>query len=188
MKSLANLKPAKGSNKNKKRLGRGPGSGLGKTSGKGHKGQKARKGGKVRPGFEGGQMPLYRRLPKRGFKNPFRVEFNPINLDTLNKFDADTTVTPEVLEKAGLVRKPGNPIKLLGRGKLDKALKVSLQNLVLPQKLQLKRQAVKSRRSNRGTADFIPFGEYEPSPKEDTLHSRFFGTLSNRGSCSHTRG
>jgi len=126
MKTLSNLSPAKGSNKNKKRIGRGPGSGYGKTSGKGHKGQKARKGGKVRPGFEGGQMPLYRRLPKRGFKNPFRVEFNPINLDTLNKFDADTQITPEVLEKAGLIRKPGNPIKVLGRGKLEKALKVNL--------------------------------------------------------------
>ena len=126
MKSLANLTPAKGSNKNKKRLGRGPGSGLGKTAGKGHKGQKARKGGKIRPGFEGGQMPLYRRLPKRGFKNPFRVEYNAVNLDTLNKFEAGSTVTPEVLEKAGLIKKPGQPIKLLGRGELGKSLTISL--------------------------------------------------------------
>lgn len=124
MKTLANLSPAKGSNRKKKRLGRGPGSGLGKTSGKGHKGQKARKGGKVRPGFEGGQMPLYRRLPKRGFKNPFRVEYNPINLDALNRFEAGTRVTPEVLAQAGLLPKPTSPVKLLGRGSLDKAITV----------------------------------------------------------------
>ncbi|NRA64433.1 MAG: 50S ribosomal protein L15 [Pseudobacteriovorax sp.] len=126
MKSLGNLTPAKGSNKNKKRLGRGPGSGLGKTAGKGHKGQKARKGGKVAPGFEGGQMPLYRRLPKRGFKNPFRVEFNAVNLDTLNRFEAGSTITPETLEQAGLIRKPGKPIKLLGRGSLEKSMTISL--------------------------------------------------------------
>ena len=127
MKNLSNLSPAKGSNKKKKRIGRGPGSGLGKTAGKGHKGQKARKGGGVAPGFEGGQMPLYRRLPKRGFKNPFRKDYNPINLDSLNRFDAGSTVTPEVLDKAGLLKKPGNPVKLLGRGTLDKALTVSVQ-------------------------------------------------------------
>ena len=127
MKDLSNLSPAKGSNKKKKRIGRGPGSGLGKTAGKGHKGQKARKGGGVAPGFEGGQMPLYRRLPKRGFKNPFRKEYNPINLDSLNRFDAGSTVTPEVLDKAGLIRKPGCPVKILGRGKLEKALNISVQ-------------------------------------------------------------
>lgn len=127
MKDLSNLSPAKGSNKKKKRVGRGPGSGLGKTAGKGHKGQKARKGGGVAPGFEGGQMPLYRRLPKRGFKNPFRIEYNPINLDNLNQFDAGTHVTPELLDKAGLLRKSGCPVKLLGRGTLDKALNVSVQ-------------------------------------------------------------
>ena len=126
MKDLSNLSPAKGSNKKKKRIGRGPGSGLGKTAGKGHKGQKARKGGGVAPGFEGGQMPLYRRLPKRGFKNPFRKEFNPINLDGLSKFEAGTTITPELLDKAGLIKKPGCPVKLLGRGTLDKALNISV--------------------------------------------------------------
>lgn len=124
MKNLGNLVPAKGSNKKKKRLGRGPGSGLGKTAGKGHKGQKARKGGKVAVGFEGGQMPLYRRLPKRGFKNPFRVEYNPINLDTLNRFGAGEKVTPEVLAKAGLLPRPDSPVKLLGRGSIEKALTV----------------------------------------------------------------
>ena len=127
MKDLSNLTPAKGSNKKKKRIGRGPGSGLGKTAGEGHKGQKARKGGGVAPGFEGGQMPLYRRLPKRGFKNPFRTEYNPINLDSLNRFEAGSTVTPEVLDKAGLLRKAGCPVKILGRGTLEKALTVNVQ-------------------------------------------------------------
>lgn len=126
MKSLENLHPAPGSNKNKKRLGRGPGSGKGGTSGKGHKGQKARKSGNVRAGFEGGQMPLYRRLPKRGFKNPSRIEYNPINLDALNAFDAGTVVTAELLAQGGLLRKPNMPVKLLGRGQLTKALTVKL--------------------------------------------------------------
>tara|TARA_B100001094_G_C18048529_1_gene728769 strand:- start:431 stop:886 length:456 start_codon:yes stop_codon:yes gene_type:complete len=126
LKRLDNLKPAKGSNRSKKRLGRGPGSGLGKTSGKGHKGQKARKGGKVAPGFEGGQMPLYRRLPKRGFKNPFRVEYNAVNVDALNRFENGAEVTVEALKKAGLVRKPNLPVKLLANGKLEKKLTVSV--------------------------------------------------------------
>lgn len=124
MKSLENLHPAPGSNKDKKRLGRGPGSGVGGTSGKGHKGQKARKSGGIRPGFEGGQMPLYRRLPKRGFKNPSRIEYNPINLESLNGFDAGTTVTPELLAQGGLLRRPDQPVKLLGRGTLSKALTI----------------------------------------------------------------
>ncbi|HET9239526.1 MAG TPA: 50S ribosomal protein L15 [Oligoflexus sp.] len=126
MKSLENLHPAPGSNKNKKRLGRGPGSGKGGTSGKGHKGQKARKSGNVRAGFEGGQTPMYRRLPKRGFKNPSRIEYNPINLDALNAFDAGTVVTAELLAQGGLLRKPDMPVKLLGRGQLTKALTIKL--------------------------------------------------------------
>ena len=126
MKTLGNLKPAKGSNRKKKRIGRGPGSGLGKTSGKGHKGQKARKGGKVRPGFEGGQMPLYMRLPKRGFKNPFRKNYNPINLDMLSRFDANTKITPELLAESGLLKRPKDPVKLLGRGDLDKSYNIAL--------------------------------------------------------------
>ena len=124
LKGLNNLKPAKKSHRGKKRLGRGTGSGLGKTAGKGHKGQKARTGGKVAAGFEGGQMPLYRRLPKRGFKNPFRVEYNAINLESLNRFDEGSTVTVELLKKAGLVKKPRNPVKLLARGNLTRALTV----------------------------------------------------------------
>lgn len=127
MKSLENLHPAPGSNKNKKRLGRGPGSGIGGTSGKGHKGQKARKSGNVRAGFEGGQTPLYRRLPKRGFTNPSRIEYNPINLEALDSFDAGTVVTPELLAESGLLRKPGSPVKLLARGALTKALTIKVQ-------------------------------------------------------------
>lgn len=126
MKSLENLHPAAGSNKKKKRLGRGPGSGKGGTSTKGHKGQKARKSGNVRAGFEGGQMPLYRRLPKRGFTNPSRIEYNPINLDALNAFDAGTVVTAEALVGKGLIRRPTDPVKLLARGSLTKALTVKL--------------------------------------------------------------
>ena len=122
LKNLGNLKPAKGSNKNRKRKGRGPGSGNGKTAGKGHKGQKARAGGGIAPGFEGGQMPLYKRLPKRGFKNPFRVRYNPINLDMLNRFSDGERVSVETLRSAGLVKSPKDPVKLLGRGSLDKKL------------------------------------------------------------------
>lgn len=124
MKTLENLHPAPGSNRSKKRLGRGPGSGVGGTSGKGHKGQKARKSGGIRPGFEGGQMPLYRRLPKRGFKNPSRMDYNPINLEALNVFDAGTVVTPELLAERGFLRSQSAPVKLLGRGVLEKALTV----------------------------------------------------------------
>lgn len=129
MKNLGNLSPSKGSNVQKKRLGRGIGSGLGKTAGKGHKGQTARKGGGIAPGFEGGQMPLYRRLPKRGFKNHFRVEFNAVNLDALEKFDGSAEVTPELLAGAGLLKIKGAPVKLLGRGTLSKPLKISVHKV-----------------------------------------------------------
>ena len=129
MKSLANLHPAPGSNKNKKRLGRGPGSGVGGTSGKGHKGQKARKSGPVRAGFEGGQMPLYRRLPKRGFTNPSRIEYNPVNVEALKVFSAGSEVTPALLAEKGLLRKPNQPVKLLGRGSLDISLKIRVHKV-----------------------------------------------------------
>jgi len=127
MKTLSNLKPNKGSNQKKKRLGRGIGSGLGKSSGKGMKGQLARKGGKLTPGFEGGQMPLYRRLPKRGFTNLFRKHYNEVNLSSLNKFKAGTRVSHEELKKAGLLRSPELPVKLLGNGKLDVSLTVVVE-------------------------------------------------------------
>jgi large subunit ribosomal protein L15 len=121
--TLSTLAPAPGSHQARKRVGRGPGSGLGKTSGKGHKGHKARTGGGTNPGFEGGQMPMYRRLPKRGFTNPFRVENQAVNLAQLKKVSA-TEVSPETLYSAGLVGKLDAPIKLLGTGDADRAYTV----------------------------------------------------------------
>ncbi|KHF39008.1 MULTISPECIES: 50S ribosomal protein L15 [Bacillaceae] len=121
---LHELKPAEGSRKVRNRVGRGIGSGNGKTAGKGHKGQNARSGGGVRPGFEGGQNPLYRRLPKRGFTNPTRKEYTVVNLETLNRFDAGTEVTPELLIESGTVKNVKVGIKILGNGKLEKNLTV----------------------------------------------------------------
>lgn len=120
---VGDLRPAPGSRKAKKRVGRGIGSGHGKTAGRGHKGQKARAGGGVRPGFEGGQMPLQRRMPKRGFTNPFRREYAIVNLDQLNRFADDTVVTEELLREEGLVKK-NLPVKVLGRGELERRLEV----------------------------------------------------------------
>lgn len=118
--TLSTLRPAPGSRRNRKRIGRGPGSGTGKTSGKGHKGHKARSGGGTNPGFEGGQMPLYRRLPKRGFTNPFKVTAQAVNLGRLKVLEG-TEVTPDSLHAAGLVGRPGDPVKLLGTGEADRA-------------------------------------------------------------------
>ena len=110
-----------GATKTRKRVGRGIGSGLGKTSGKGHKGQNARSGGGVRPGFEGGQLPLYRRLPKRGFSNAlFKTRYATINLSDLNKFEDGAVITPELLKEMGLVKKQLDGIKVLGNGTLEK--------------------------------------------------------------------
>ena len=119
---LEELKPKEGSKKNAKRVGRGPGSGLGKTSGKGHKGQKARSGGVKGPGFEGGQMPLQRRLPKRGFTNIFRKEYAVVNLADLEKIGGSAAITPEVLVEKRLVRKLGDGVKILGNGELKTKL------------------------------------------------------------------
>ena len=122
---LHTMKPAEGATFTRKRVGRGIGSGLGKTSGKGHKGQNARSGGGVRQGFEGGQLPLFRRLPKRGFTNAmFKKEYAVINLSDLNKFEDGTTVSPELLKEMGLVKKQLDGIKVLGNGKLEKKLVV----------------------------------------------------------------
>jgi large subunit ribosomal protein L15 len=121
--TLSTLRPARGSTPPRKRVGRGPGSGLGKTSGKGHKGHKARTGGSTNPGFEGGQMPMYRRLPKRGFTNPFKVTAQPVNLRQLAKLGV-LDVSPETLYAAGLIGKPGAPVKLLGTGEADRAYSV----------------------------------------------------------------
>lgn len=121
---LHQLQPAPGSRKSKKRLGRGPGSGLGKTAGKGHKGMLARSGTANVAGFEGGQMPLARRLPKRGFHNPFRTEFAVVNLKTLAALDETTNVTPQVLYEKRIVKKQSKPIKILGVGEMDKPMTI----------------------------------------------------------------
>ncbi|MCD8502120.1 MAG: 50S ribosomal protein L15 [Bacillaceae bacterium] len=121
---LHELKPAEGSRKERKRIGRGIGSGTGKTAGKGHKGQNARSGGGVRPGFEGGQMPIFRRLPKRGFTNPTRKEYAIVNLETLNRFDEGVEVTPELLIESGIVKNEKDGIKILGEGNIEKKLTV----------------------------------------------------------------
>ena len=121
--TLSSLAPAPGSTQARKRVGRGPGSGLGKTSGKGNKGHKARTGGGTNPGFEGGQMPLYRRLPKRGFTNPFRVETQVVNLTDLKKVSAGE-ISPETLYSAGLIGKPDSKVKLLGTGEADRSYTV----------------------------------------------------------------
>lgn len=121
---LHELSPAPGSRREGRRVGRGIGSGLGKTSGKGHKGQNARAGGGVRPGFEGGQMPLYRRLPKRGFTNIFRKEFATVNLEALNRFEDGTEVTPETLYGERVVKRAKDGVKILGGGELTKKLTV----------------------------------------------------------------
>ena len=119
------LTPAEGSTRETKRLGRGIGSGLGKTSGKGHKGQKARSGGGVRPGFEGGQIPLFRRLPKRGFSNAlFKTEYAVINLSDLNRFNDGDVVTPELLREMGIIKKQLSGVKVLGNGTLEKKVTV----------------------------------------------------------------
>ena len=122
---LSNLKPPKGAKHAKKRIGRGQGSGQGKTAGRGHKGAKSRSGFKFKRGFEGGQMPLHRRVPKRGFHNPFRIEYDVINLDALAaKFDAEAVVTPELLREHGLVPRGARPVKVLARGDIGKKLTV----------------------------------------------------------------
>ncbi|MBU5425670.1 50S ribosomal protein L15 [Tissierella pigra] len=127
---LNDLRPnAGGGSKPKKRLGRGIGSGLGKTSGKGHKGQNARSGGGVRPGFEGGQMPLFRRIPKRGFTNIFAKEYAIVNIEELNRFEENTVVTPELLFSEGIVKKgkAKDGVKILGDGEISIKLTVQAQ-------------------------------------------------------------
>jgi large subunit ribosomal protein L15 len=123
--NLSNLRPPKGAKHAKKRVGRGQGSGNGKTAGRGHKGAKSRSGAKHKRGFEGGQMPLHRRVPKRGFHNPFRVEYSVVNLDTLaERFEAGTVITPELLHEHGLVPGGAAKVKVLARGDIAKALTI----------------------------------------------------------------
>jgi len=127
--NLHEMKYNAGARHTTKRLGRGQGSGQGKTAGKGHKGQNARSGGGVAIGFEGGQTPFYKSMPKRGFTNFNRLEFAVINLSDLNRFDEGTTVTPELLKQAGLVKKQLNGIKVLGNGKLEKKVNVTCHRI-----------------------------------------------------------
>ena len=123
--SLSNLRPPKGMKHAKKRIGRGQGSGQGKTAGRGNKGAKSRSGFKFKRGFEGGQMPLHRRVPKRGFHNPFRIDYEVVNLDTLGlRFEAGTIVTPDLLRETGLVSGRARKIKVLARGEVGRALTV----------------------------------------------------------------
>jgi large subunit ribosomal protein L15 len=128
MLTLANLSPQEGSRKQKKRVGRGPGSGHGKTSGRGHKGAKARSGYQSKPGFEGGQMPLQRRLPKRGFTNVFRKDYEIIGLGQLEVFEVGQHVSTETLVTAGLA-KAGNAVKILANGEISKALTIKVEKV-----------------------------------------------------------
>ena len=122
--NLHEIKPAKGSRTVAKRKGQGIGSGNGKTAGKGHKGQRARSGGGVRPGFEGGQMPLQQRIPKRGFTNRFKTQWAIVNVSDLNTFTADTVVTPELLVEKGIIKNLADGVKILGNGELENKLTV----------------------------------------------------------------
>ena len=122
---LDSLKPSKGSIKNKKRIGRGHGSGLGKTSGRGHKGAGQRSGNKRRPWFEGGQMPLARRLPRRGFTNIFKEEIQIVNISDLNRIEKNSEIDPVVLQENGMIRSSLKPVKILGEGNIDKKLNVT---------------------------------------------------------------
>src|SRR5947207_12699831 len=129
--SLSGLHPPAGSHRARIRKGRGPGSGIGKTAGRGGKGQTARSGGQTRPGFEGGQMPLIRRIPKRGFTNPFKQPAQVVNVRHLGKLAAGIEVTPETLFGAGLVRRPDRPIKLLGMGEDRKSTRLNSSHTVI---------------------------------------------------------
>ncbi len=144
---LHELKPSKNSTKKRKRVGRGAGSGLGKTSGRGENGQNSRSGGRVRPGFEGGQMPLHRRLPKRGFTNIFSKKYAIINVDELNKFEDDTEITPEFLLENKVIKKIGDGVKVLGSGKLEKKLVVKAH--------KFSKSAVEKIESSGGKAEVI---------------------------------
>ena len=141
---LHDLKPAPGSTKESKRLGRGIGSGLGKTSGKGHKGAKARSGGGKAPGFEGGQMPLTRRVPKSGFTNIFRKEYAIVKVESLECFEAGAKVTIEMLKEAGLVKKTLDGVKILGNGDLTKALTVEANKFTAQAKEKIEKAGGKA--------------------------------------------
>lgn len=147
---LSSLKPAPGSRRKRKRVGRGDGSGHGKTSCRGHKGQGARSGGGVKPGFEGGQTPLKRRVPKRGFHNPFREAPTIVNVGQLEIFDPGSEVTPELLKQRGVVRKGAVPIKILGDGSLTKTLTVKAHGFSAKAKEKIE--------ASGGKAELLPGG------------------------------
>jgi large subunit ribosomal protein L15 len=129
MLSLNTLSPSKGARKGKKRVGRGPGSGWGKTAGRGHKGARSRSGYSAKPGFEGGQMPLHRRLPKRGFTNIFRKEYTIVSLSDLDRFDSGAVVDRDSLFEAGLIKKNDEPVKVLANGEISKALTIDVDRI-----------------------------------------------------------
>lgn len=141
---LDELQPTEGSKFATKGIGRGIGSGTGKTSGKGHKGQNARSGGGVRPGFEGGQMPLYRRLPKRGFKNIFAKKYVTVNVEVLEKFENGTEVTADALKEAGIISKKLDGVKILGRGELTKKLDVKVAGFTASAKEKIEKAGGKA--------------------------------------------
>ena len=129
MLKLNNLSPAKGARRNRKRVGRGPGSGLGKTAGRGHKGARSRSGYSAKPGFEGGQMPLHRRLPKRGVTNIFKKTYTIVSLRDLDRFEAGTTVDHQALAEAGLIKSADTPVKILANGEISKPLTIDLDKV-----------------------------------------------------------
>ena len=144
---LSHLRPAAGATKKSKRIGRGPGSGHGKTSGKGHKGKGSRSGGNTPPGYEGGQMPLSRRLPKFGFRNPFREEFSIVNIGSLERFEGGSVVDSDMLIKVGLVKNNKKKIKILADGTLTKSLTVKAQ--------AFSKQAQEKITASGGTAEVV---------------------------------
>ena len=144
---LSHLRPAAGATKKSKRIGRGPGSGHGKTSGKGHKGRGSRSGGNTPPGYEGGQMPLSRRLPKFGFRNPFREEFSIVNIGSLERFEGGSIIDSDMLIKVGLVKNNKKKIKILADGTLTKSLTVKVQ--------AFSKQAQEKITASGGTAEVV---------------------------------
>jgi large subunit ribosomal protein L15 len=155
---LNEISPAKGAVKKRKRVGCGPGSGHGKTSTRGHKGQNSRSGGGVPPWFEGGQMPLQRRLPKRGFTNIFKVKYQVVNLDDLSRFESGTKINRGSLIESGLVKKAHLPVKVLGRGKLETALEVEVDHI--------SRSAAKAIMDAGGSVSLVS-GKNVPVPEEE---------------------
>ncbi len=156
---LHDLRPDPGAKKKRKRVGRGTGSGRGKTAGRGTKGQNARSGGGVRPGFEGGQLPLIKRLPKlKGFKNPFKVHYVPVNLDRLSeRFEAGDEVTPESLHAKGLLGEPDSPVVILARGDLDKPLHVKAHRVSGSARQKIEAAG--------GTVEILPLPAQQPQPQ-----------------------